>query len=331
MSKKYDVYGIGNALVDMEFAVTNELLTDLQIDKGVMTLMDEEQQCKIIAQLPEPCKRNSGGSAANSLVAVSQLGGKGFYSCKVANDEGGAFYLQDLLDCGLDTNLSLGNRPEGVSGKCLVLVTPDAERTMNTFLGITGELTWAEINETALKDSDYLYIEGYSVSSPSAKATVIKAKQIAQQTGVKTSLSLSDPNMVDFFREGLLEIIGDGVDLLFTNETEALKIANTNKIEVAIAYLKTIAQNFALTRGKKGSIIFAGEQLIEIEPFPVTAVDSVGAGDMYAGCLLYGITNGLSWAKAGKLASRAAAKLVSSFGARLSTDELKSIFREIIN
>jgi sugar/nucleoside kinase (ribokinase family) len=137
--------------------------------------------------------------------------------------------------------------------------------------------------------------------------------------------------MVDFFREGLLEIIGDGVDLLFTNETEALKIANTNKIEGAIAYLKTIAQNFALTRGKKGSIIFAGEQLIEIEPFPVTAVDTVGAGDMYAGCLLYGITNGLSWAKAGKLASRAAAKLVTSFGARLSTDELKSIFREIIN
>lgn len=331
MPKKYDIYGIGNALVDMEFAVTNELLTQLKIDKGVMTLMDEEQQKKIMAQLPEPCKRSSGGSAANSLVTISQLGGKGFYSCKVANDEAGAFYLQDLIDCGLDTNLSLENRPEGISGKCLVLVTPDAERTMNTFLGITGNLTWEEVNETALKDSEYLYIEGYSVSSPSAKATATKAKQIAERAGVKTSLSLSDPNMVDFFREGLLEIIGDGVDLLFTNETEALKMANTNKIESAVNYLKTIAQNFAITRGKEGSIIFDGKQLIEIEPFPVTAVDTVGAGDMYAGCVLYGITKGLSWANAGKLASMASAKLVTSFGARLSTTELKSIFTDIIN
>ncbi len=330
MVKKYDIYGIGNALVDMEFEVTNELLAELKIDKGVMTLMDEEQQKNIIAQLPEPCKSNSGGSAANSLVAISQLGGKGFYSCKVANDETGAFYLQDLIDCGLDTNLSLDNRPEGISGKCLVLVTPDADRTMNTFLGITGNLSWTEIDKTALKDSKYLYIEGYLVSSPTAKATAIKAKQIAQQAGIKTSLSLSDANMVDFFRDGLLEIIGDGVDLLFTNETEALKMANTDKIEEAITYLKTIAKTFAITLGKKGSIIFDGQQLIEIEPFPVTAVDTVGAGDMYAGCLLYAITNGLNWANAGKLASVASAKLVTSFGARLSTSELKSILADVI-
>lgn len=325
MKKKYDVYGIGNALVDMEFEVTNELLNQLKIDKGVMTLVNEKQQEQIISQLPNPVKRSSGGSAANTLVAIRQLGGKGFYSCKVAHDETGAFYLQDLLDCGLDTNLTLESRPEGISGKCLVLVTPDADRTMNTFLGITGDLTWDEMNESALQNSEYLYIEGYLVSSPPAKATAIKAKQIAQNAGVKTSLSLSDPNMVDFFQEGLLEIIGDGVDLLFANETEALKMAKTDDLNTAIVYLKTIAKTFAITRGKQGSLIFDGTEIISIEPFPVTAVDTVGAGDMYAGCILYGITNGLSWAKAGKLASVASAKLVTSFGARLSSSELKAI------
>lgn len=331
MLKKYDVYGMGNALVDMEFEVTDRLLNELKIDKGVMTLMDEEQQKKVLEQLPEPCKRSSGGSAANSLVAISQLGGKGFYSCKVANDETGAFYLQDLIDSGLDTNLTLENRPSGISGKCLVLVTPDADRTMNTFLGITGDLTWAEINEKALLDSQYFYVEGYLVTSPTAKASAIKAKKMAQQGGVKTSLSLSDPNMVEFFRDGLLEMIGDGIDLLFANEIEAQKMAQTDNLEDAINYLKTITKTFAITLGKKGSIIFDGEKLINIEAFPVTPVDTVGAGDMYAGCLLYGITNGLSWENAGKLASSASAKLVTSFGARLETSVLKSIFAEIIN
>jgi sugar/nucleoside kinase (ribokinase family) len=329
MSKKYNVYGIGNALVDMEFAVTPEDLTALNIDKGVMTLMDAQQQAQVIAHLPPACKQCCGGSAANTLVALSQLGGKGFYSCKVADDETGAFYLQDLLDCGLDTNLTLDNRPHGITGKCLVLVTPDADRTMNTFLGITSELTKAELNQEAITNSEYLYIEGYLVSSPTAKETAIFAKKTAQEAGVKTSFSLSDPNMVDFFSEGILEIIGDGVDLLFANESEALKMVKSDQIEDAIAYFKNIARNFAITRGKQGSLIFDGNQLIEIPPYPVQPIDTVGAGDMYAGCVLYGITNGLSWAKAGKLASLAAATLIQNYGARLETDILHSLLPQI--
>ncbi|BAQ64179.1 adenosine kinase [Geminocystis sp. NIES-3709] len=325
MKKKYDVYGIGNALVDMEFKVTPELLQNLSIDKGVMTLMDESQQNKVTQHLPPPCKKSSGGSAANTLVALSQLGGKGFYSCKVAKDEAGLFYLQDLVDCGLDTNLIPDNLPEGITGKCLVLVTPDADRTMNTFLGITKDLSPQELNKSALQDSEYIYIEGYLVSSPVALQTAIFAKNLAQEAGVKTSFSLSDPNMVDFFRDGISQIIGNGVDLLFANETEALKMANTNDITIAISYLKTLAKTFVITRGKKGSLIFDSENMLEIEPYPVTAVDTVGAGDMYAGCLLYGITNGLSWPKAGKLASLASAKLVTNFGARLDISILNSL------
>jgi sugar/nucleoside kinase (ribokinase family) len=329
MTRKYNVYGMGNALVDMEFKVTSELLTQLAIDKGVMTLMDETQQREVIKHLPNAWKKCSGGSAANTLVAISQLGGKGFYSCKVADDEEGLFYLKDLLNSGLYTNLTAENRPSGITGKCLVLVTPDADRTMNTFLGITGDLTTQELDETSLTDSEYLYIEGYLVSSPKAKQTAIFAKNIAEKAGVKTSFSLSDPNMVEFFRDGVLEIIGDGVDLLFANETEALKMANTDDLNIAIDYFKNIAQTFAITRGKEGSLIFNGENLMEIPAFPVTAVDTVGAGDMYAGCLLYGITNGLSWESAGKLASQASAELVTNFGARLETDKLQQLLHQI--
>jgi len=213
MGKQYNVYGIGNALVDMEFQVSPELLQELGIDKGVMTVVDENRQTQLMEKLAFDCKRSGGGSAANTLVAIAQLGGRGFYSCKVGNDELGKFYLQDLRACGLHTNEHGGEKEVGITGKCLVFVTPDADRTMNTFLGITSDLSQGEIDDEALKDSQYLYIEGYLVSSAVAKATAIHGKQVAQEAGVKSSFSLSDANMVDFFRDGILEIIGDGVDL----------------------------------------------------------------------------------------------------------------------
>jgi len=239
-------------------------------------------------------------------------------------------YLQDLLDCGLDTNLSQDNRPEGITGKCLVLVTPDADRTMNTFLGITGDLSQNELNKEAIKDSQYLYIEEYLVSSPTALQSAIEAKKIAQEAGVKVAFSISDANMVNFFREGVDKVIGEeGVDLLFANQDEAFKMANTEDLNVAVDYFKTIAKTFAITLGKKGSLIFDGEKQIEIPANPVTAVDTVGAGDMYAGCILYGITNGLDWQTAGKLASLASAKLVTSFGPRLANEELQAILDEV--
>ncbi|MBR8827438.1 MAG: adenosine kinase [Gomphosphaeria aponina SAG 52.96 = DSM 107014] len=324
--KKYNVYGVGNALVDMEFAVSIELLQELKIDKGVMTLMDENQQQAIMTQLQDiPCKKSCGGSAANTMVALSQLGGKGFYSCKVANDDIGSFYLEDLINCGVDTNINSEEREAGITGKCLVMVTPDADRTMNTFLGISSGLSEGEIVPDALVNSDYLYLEGYLVTSPTAKAAAIKACEIAKNAGVKIAFSLSDANMVEFFKEGLLAIIGGGLDFIFSNEVEALKMAGTDDISVAIEHLKTLAQGFAITRGAKGSLIFDGEHNIEIAPVKVKAIDTVGAGDMYAGAFLYGITHGMSFADAGSLASKAAAKLVTNYGPRLATEELKSL------
>jgi sugar/nucleoside kinase (ribokinase family) len=327
---RYDVYGLGNALLDVECEVEPEVLVELGIDKGVMTLLDEASQNKILAHLGNSAsKRTCGGSGANTIVALSQFGGKAFYSCKVANDEPGEYYLQDLLDCGVDTNLKIHPPEAGITGKCLVFVTPDADRTMNTFLGISSGLSDVELVPALIADSAYTYIEGYLVTGESSKQAAIKASEIATSAGQKVALTLSDRNMAKFFRQGLLEMIGSGVDLLFANEDEAFELAGTEDLTEAVKYLKTISKTFALTLGAKGSLIFDGQTLIEIAPFPVTAIDTVGAGDMYAGGVLYGLTNGMDWATAGRLGSISSAKLVTIPGARMATVDLQSLLKEV--
>jgi sugar/nucleoside kinase (ribokinase family) len=326
----YDVYGLGNALLDIECEVELQVLADLGIDKGVMTLLDEASQNKILNHLGScATKRTCGGSGANTIVAISQFGGKSFYSCKVANDEPGEYYLKDLLDCGVDTNLKIHPPAAGITGKCLVFVTPDADRSMNTFLGISSDLSEVELVPEAIANSTYTYIEGYLVTSETSKKSAIKAREIAANAGQKVALTLSDQNMAKFFKPGLLEMIGTGVDLLFANDSEAFELAGTQDLTTAIQYLKTISKTFALTLGAKGSVIFDGQTLIEIAPFPVKAIDTVGAGDMYAGGVLYGITNGIDWATAGKLGSMASAQLVTIPGARMATADLQSLLKQV--
>jgi sugar/nucleoside kinase (ribokinase family) len=326
---KYDVYALGNALLDIEFEVSPEVLQNLKIDKGVMTLLDQDSQDKIVSNLANyDQKRSCGGSAANTLIAISQFGGQAFYSCKVADDEPGKFYTQDLIDCGVATNLESQVAKTGVTGKCLVFVTPDADRTMNTFLGISGEFSDAELVPEAIKNAEYTYIEGYLVSGESSKQAAIKARETAQAAGNQVAFTLADLNMVKFFKSGLLEIIGSGVDFLFANESEALLMADTEDFTEAIEYLKTLANRFAVTRGASGSVVFDGEQLIKIEPFPVKAIDTVGAGDMYAGAFLYGLTNGMSYTEAGRLASLASSKIVTTLGARMKTAEVQNLLNQ---
>lgn len=329
--RKYNVYGMGNALLDMEYEVSAELLQELKVDKGVMTLIAEDRQTELMQQLKDlPCKRSCGGSAANTIVAISQFGGKCFYSCKVANDEIGTFYLEDLVRCGVDTNLQLSQEREaGISGQCLVFVTPDADRTMNTYLGISGGFSHKELVPEAIADSQYLYIEGYLVADPNGKEAAIKAREIAHNAGNQVALSLSDLNMVKFFEPGLKEIIGSGIDLLFANEVEALAMADTEDFATAVERLKPLAKRFAITRGAEGSLIFDGETVLEIEAAKVKAVDTVGAGDMYAGAFLYGITHGMSCAQAGKLASLASGRLVTNLGPRMATEDVQAMLQEV--
>lgn len=327
--KKYDIYGLGAALVDTEIEVSDSDLNNFNIEKGVMTLVDEARQNELVDLLSDhlvASKRASGGSAANSIIAASYFGASTFYSCKVANDENGEFYLKDLSDAKVDYHNTNGSS-DGKTGKCLVMITPDAERTMNTFLGISETLSTREIDEEALKASEYAYIEGYLVTSETGKPAAIKLRELAKENNVKTALSLSDPAIVEYFHAGLTEMVGDGVDLLFCNEQEAMNFTQATSIDEAVSALKSFAKAFAITQGSKGALLFDGENTISVDAHPVKAVDTNGAGDMFAGAFLYGLTNGLSFEESGKLASKAASVVVSQFGPRLAAaqhDEIKA-------
>lgn len=330
---KYDVYGLGNALVDMEFKVTDEFFATNNVEKGLMTLVEEDRQGELLNALhsehKEELKRQCGGSAANTIIAVSQFGGSSFYSCKVANDETGAFYLGDLKENGVETKLTPETAPEGTTGKCMVMVTPDAERTMNTYLGITATFSEDDLDLEALANSKWLYVEGYLVASPTGQKAAVKAVNEARKLGVKTALTMSDPNMVKFFRDNMTEIIGEGVDLLFCNEVEAMEYAQTSDLSHAREELKKIAKTFVITLGKNGAVIWDGTMFIDIEPHKVDAVDTNGAGDMYAGAFLYGITNGHTYASSGALASMASSKVVSQFGPRLEWTQAKEVHKAV--
>ena len=330
MAKKYDVYGIGNALVDIDFEVSQDFLSDHNIKKGLMTLVDEETQTRLIEAIDgKNTEKKSGGSAANTVMAVSQFGGSAFYSCKVADDEFGQFYLNDLSEAGIATNLDGKTKEQGITGKCLVMITDDADRTMNTFLGITTSLSTSEVSEEAIKDSEYIYLEGYLVASPTAFEAMKLTKRLAEKNGVKTSITLSDPSIVEGFKGLFHEVIGEGVDLLFCNEDEALKFTDSSNINVAREELKKFAKKFVITQGKNGAMIFDGDTFIDIEPYQVNTIDTNGAGDMFAGAFLYGITNGHSYAGSGKLASLASSKIVSQYGPRLPIKAIKEIQNQI--
>jgi sugar/nucleoside kinase (ribokinase family) len=327
--KKYNVYGLGNALVDMEFEVEDGFLNLMEIDKGVMTLVDEDQQHRLMTHLDAfEGNKASGGSAANTLIAVSAMGGSSYYACKVADDDLGHFYLHDLKAAGVDTNIN-GTHTNGITGKCLVMVTPDAERTMHTFLGISSELSVNEISDSHIRESEYLYMEGYLVTSPSARQANIHARKVAEANGVKTAFTFSDPAIVQHFHSELTETIGDGIDLLFCNESEALAYTGKSSIDEAIESIKTFAGNFAITLGSRGALVYDGTQIHSIEPFPTTAVDTNGAGDMFAGAYLYGITHGYAEPEAGKLASLASSHVVEQFGPRLPVKNYAKLLDKI--
>ncbi len=326
MAKKYHVYGMGNALVDIVTEVSDEFFKEHSIEKGIMTLVDESRQHQLTNAIHLPsADRQCGGSAANTIIGAAQFGASCFYSCKVANDEMGDFYHGDLTSHNVSTNLSPGAHEEGITGKCLVMTTPDAERTMNTFLGITATYSVKEIDEAALKDSEYLYIEGYLVTGESSLNAMKVAKGLAEEHRVKTALTFSDPSMVKYFKDQMAEVVGSGVDLLFCNVEEAMLFTGTETVSHAVEALKRVAKTFAVTLGAKGALVFDGTNEIKIEPFATTAIDTNGAGDLFAGAFLYALTHGKSHAEAGRLASLASSKVVSKWGPRLDEDQAREL------
>ena len=318
MTKKYQVYSIGAALVDIEVVVTDEFLSAHKIDKGLMTLVDEERQFHLLGALSSHSfhvKRSCGGSACNSIVAASCFGLNAFYSAKVADDEDGRFFVEDLQSTGVDFHNTEAST--GVTGKCLVMVTDDAERTMNTFLGASLDLTSNEVDDPALINSDWLYLEGYLVTDDARTGVAVKAMECAKANQVKTSLSLSDPFVVQVFEDNLRKVIGDGVDLLFCNSDEARSFTKTHNTEAAAEQLKKYAKTFVITRGAGGSLSYDGTNLVQTPGVTANAVDTNGAGDMFAGAFLYAINSGHSYVWAAKFANAASARVVSQFGPRI--------------
>ena len=329
--KHYDVCGLGNALVDIEYHVDVDDLAALEIPKGVMTLVDEGRQAAIVSRLgSHECNRGSGGSAANTIIAVSQLGGSAFYACRVANDDIGRFYIDDLTRAGVATRVGAVRFVPGVTGKCLVLVTPDADRTMNTFLGVSADVAPGDVDEDAVRNSRYLYLEGYLVTSESAQCAALFAKQLARSGDTQVAISLSDPNIVNYFRASVNELLDGGVDLLFANEEEARCVAQTDRLESAVEYLKGVAREFVVTRGADGALVYDGHTLHPIAPVATRAVDTVGAGDMFAGAFLYGVTHGMPYPQAGALAAAAAARIVANLGPRLDAQDTRGVLKTFL-
>lgn len=327
---KYDVYGVGNALVDKEFEVPESFFTEHDIEKGLMTLVAHEQQEHLASILTEAYgvkKQSGGGSAGNTMYALTHFGGRAFYACKVANDETGDFFLEQLGHHNIDTSVSA--RESGTSGRCLVMISPDAERTMHTYLGVSENLSLANMDFEAAGQSQYIYIEGYLVTSPSAKSAILKLKEFAKKSGIKTALTFSDPAMLEYFKDDVNEVLGEGVDLLFCNEHELKLWAGTEDFEEACAAMEKKARQFAITRGALGAQIYDGENYIAVAGNEVKAIDTNGAGDMFAGAFLYAITQGMDFEAAGKLASRASAEVVTVFGPRLAAGRHEVIAKEI--
>jgi sugar/nucleoside kinase (ribokinase family) len=320
--QRYHVYGIGAALVDTEIEVNDEFLANANIEKGLMTLVDETRQQELLAHMKAHqvgSKRSSGGSACNTIIAASYFGAKTYYSYKVANDENGQFFRDDTEAAGVSNTMT--HQAEGTTGKCLVMITPDAERTMNTYLGVSETLSIENIDEEALAEAEFAYIEGYLVTSDSGRAAAIKVRELAQEKGVKTVLTLSDPGMVQFFREGLQEILGEQVDLLFCNKDEALGWTETSTVADAAEALKKSARSFAITLGKDGALVYDGNTLEAVAGTKAKAIDTNGAGDMFAGAFLYALSEGRGYVDAAKLANHAAAQVVSQFGPRLRPEQ----------
>ena len=328
--KKYKVYGIGAALVDTEVKVDDADLAAMNVDKGLMTLVEEDRLKELLSHLDGhlvKASHASGGSGGNSIIATALFGGPTFMSCKVANDADGDIYLADLKRAGVDHSMN-GEREEGTTGKCLVLITPDAERSMSSYLAINDSLSVDQLDPEAIADSEWVYIEGYRVTSDTSREAAIKTREIAEQSGVKTALSFSDPGMVEFFRDGMQQMVGEKLDLLFCNEAEAKGWAQTDDLDIAVEMLKDTARGFAVTLGAEGALVFDGSELTRIPPHRVQALDTNGAGDMFAGAFLYAITRGEDFPTAGRFASLAAGKIVANYGPRLVPHEYQALRAE---
>tara|TARA_B100000579_G_scaffold295115_1_gene245300 strand:+ start:123 stop:1130 length:1008 start_codon:yes stop_codon:yes gene_type:complete len=314
-----DIVGIGNAIVDVLSTTDDSFLERLSLEKGSMNLIDESK-AKELYEITTNRIQRSGGSVANSLACVSQLGGKAAFIGRVKNDNLGEIFTEEIISTG-----TVYKTPPSTVGpstaQCLIFVTPDAQRTMCTYLGASVLLEPKDLDLTAVREAKILYLEGYLWDNPAAKNAFIKAAEIAKNSGTKVALSLSDSFCVNRHRESFIELVEDYIDIVFANEDEIKSLYKTSNLNLAIEKLKKKCELAAVTIGKQGSILIEDRKEIAIDPFILgKAIDTTGAGDLYAGGFLKGLSDGLSPSTSAKIGSICAGQIVTQLGSRSNTD-----------
>jgi sugar/nucleoside kinase (ribokinase family) len=313
-----DVIGIGNAIVDVIAHADDAFLARHGLAKGTMTLVDEARAETLYAQMG-PGIEASGGSAGNTMAGIASLGGNGAYVGKVRDDQLGRVFRHDITAIGV--RFATPPAQDGPStARCLILVTPDAQRTMNTYLGACVGLGPEDIDEAEIAAAQVTYLEGYLFDPPRAKAAFRKAAQAAHAAGRKVALSLSDPFCVGRYRAEFRELVQHHVDIVFANEAEILSLFETDSFEAAARQVRGLCDVAALTRSEKGSLVVTARETHEVPAARVERlVDTTGAGDLYAAGFLHGLTQGRDLATCGRLGSLCAAEVIGHFGARPET------------
>jgi len=314
-STTYDVIGVGNAIVDVLSPTEDGFLTQHGLDKGRMTLIDTDRAAALYDAMG-PCIEASGGSAANTLAGIASLGGNGAYLGKVRNDPLGGVFSQDIKAIGVDYQTPPAT-DGAATARCLIFVTPDAQRTMQTYLGISVELGPDDIDEGAIADSRITYLEGYLFDPPAAKQAFVKAAEISHAAGRKVALTLSDPFCVDRHRAEFMHLISGHVDIVFANEEETKSLFEVDDFDAAVQRIRGHCDIAALTRSEMGSVIVAGNDIHVVDAAPVgKVVDTTGAGDLFAAGFLYGLTRNRSLVDCGRIGGLAAAEIIGHYGAR---------------
>jgi len=312
---RFDVVGIGNALVDVISHAPDSFIDEHRLVKGAMDLVDTDRAMQLYSALGSAVEM-SGGSAANTMCGVASFGGRAAYIGKVTDDDLGLVFGHDLLAVGVQFRPG-ENRNEVPTGRCIIVVTPDAERTMNTFLGASSLLHVGDIDDDVIASGNVLYMEGYLFDRDEAKAAFRHAARVAHGAGRMVSLTLSDSFCVDRHRDDFRALVSDEVDLLFGNQAEIISLYETETFDEAIVELRRHCQLAAITTGADGSVIVTPDDVIEVRAQSVRrVVDTTGAGDLYAAGFMYGIANGAPLAECGRLGSIAASEVISHVGPR---------------
>jgi fructokinase len=320
---RFDICGIGNAIVDLLVRTDDGFLSKHDMPKGGMSLIDADKATRLTAAMAGGVSA-AGGSVANSCAVAAALGARVAFLGKVAADEMGAAFAKGMAEVGVHyaTAPLLGGPP---TARCLIFVTPDGQRTMNTYLGAGGEFSLADLDETVIGTSAITYLEGYLFDPPAAQAAFAEAAKCARAAGRLTALSLSDPFCVDRHRDGFRRLIASGVDILFANEAEICSLYQVNEFDAAVELAGAQVKLAVLTKSEAGSVIVQGVNRTAIEAVPVAVVDTTGAGDAYAAGFMTAYAKGESVREAGLLGARAAALAISQIGARPPVEMLRAL------